>query len=152
DKVDPQVRAGLLTGPGAEQVKDLAKEHDPKVFERKVEQLAATAASPAQVHDAHEAIRARRYLRIMPGPGGTRVEGHLDPVAGHRFQLAIEAATARPGRDDQRPLGQRNADAEEAIAAAILHEGQLSPAAHVPTQVTITMTEHSFLAAQHHLA
>ncbi|MDQ2625221.1 MAG: HNH endonuclease [Actinomycetota bacterium] len=151
DKVDPKVRAELLTGPVAARVRDLAKKHEPKVFERKVEELAASR-HPADVQDAHEAIRARRYLRIMPGPAGTRVEGLLDPVAGHRLQLAIEAASPRPGKDDVRPLGQRNADALEAIAATILAEGTLSPATHVPTQVMITMTEATFLAAREHLA
>lgn len=151
DKVDPQVRTELLTGEGAAQVRDLAKEHDPKLFERKVEELAA-ARHPATVQDAQEAIRARRYLRITPGPDGTRIDGLLDPVAGHRFQLAIEAASPRPGKDDPRPLGQRNADALDTIAAATLTEGKFSPATHVPTQVTITMTEASFLAAREHLA
>ena len=151
DKVDPEVRSELLTGESAAKVRDLAKEHDPKLFERKLEELAATR-DPATVQDAHEAIRARRFLRIMPGPGGTRIEGFLDPVAGHRLQQAIEAASPRPGKDDKRPLGQRNADALETIAVATLHEGKLSPGTHVPTQVMITMTETTFLAAREHLA
>ncbi len=151
DKVDPVVRTELLTGEGAAKIRDLAREHDPKLFERKVEELAATR-SPATVQDAQEAIRARRYLRIMPGPDGTRIEGLLDPVAGHRFQLAIDAASPRPGKDDDRPLGQRNADALESIAAATLAEGRFSPATQVPTQVMITMGEATFLAAREHLA
>src|SRR5690606_5998242 len=97
-------------------------------------------------------IRAQRFLRILPGPGGTRIEGLLDPVAGHRFQLAIEAASPRPAQDDTRTLGQRNADALQAITGAILTEGDLAPSKHVPTQVMITMTEHTFLTAQTHLA
>ena len=151
DKVDPQVRTELLTGHGAAMVRDLARQHEPKVFARKVEQLAARR-HPATVQDAHEAIRAKRFLRILPGPGGTRIEGLLDPVAGHRFQLAIEAASPRPAQDDTRTLGQRNADALQAITGAILTEGDLAPAKHVPTQVMITMTEHTFLTAQTHLA
>ena len=151
DKVDPAVRAGLLTGDGAAKVRDLAKEHDPKGFERQVEHLAATTASPAQVHNAHEAIRARRYLRLLPGAQGTRIDGLLDPVAAHQLQLAIEAASPRPDTEDTRTLGQRNADALHTLAITALAEGRLSPGTHVPTQVTITMTEHSFLAAQHHL-
>lgn len=151
DKVDPAVRSELLTGPSAATIRDLAKEHAPKQFERKVEELVASR-HPATVQDAQEAIRSRRYLRIMPGPNGTRIEGLLDPVAGHRVQLAIDAASPRPGKDDSRPLGQRNADALEAVAAAILDEGRLSPAPHVPTQVMITMSETTFLAAREHLA
>ena len=151
DKVDPAARAELLTGEGAAMVRDLAKEHDPKRFARKVEELAARR-HPAEVQDAHEAIRARRFLRLRPGPDGTRIEGLLDPVAGHRVQLAIEAASPRPGEDDTRTLGQRNADALDTIAGSVLAEGELSPSRHVPTQVMITMTEQSFLAAQAHLA
>lgn len=151
EKVAPEVRAELLSGPAAAEVRALARRHEPKVFERKLEELAARRR-PAAVQDAHEAIRARRFLRILPGPDGTRVEGLLDPVAGHRFQLAIEAASPRPAEDDTRTPGQRNADALEAIAAAVLAEGNLAPSHHVPTQVTITMTEETFLAAQAHLA
>jgi len=151
DKVAPEVRTELLRGPGAAQVRELAKRHEPKVFERKVEELAARR-HPAQVQGAHEAIRARRFLRILPGPEGVRVEGLLDPVAGHRFQLAIEAASPRPGEDDTRTLGQRNADALEAIAGSVLTEGTLAPSHHVPTQVMITMSEETFLAARAHLA
>ena len=97
DKVDPQVRDQLLTGPGAAVVLDLAREHEPKVFGRKVEELAATAQDPATVQEAHEAIRAKRFLRLLPTSDGTRLEGLLDPVAAHRVQLAIEAASPRPG-------------------------------------------------------
>src|SRR5690606_12602688 len=118
----------------------------------KVEELAARAASPAQVQDAHEAIRARRYLRLLPGAQGTRIDGLLDPVAAYQLQLAIEAASPRPGAEDTRTLGQRNADALHTLAVTALAEGHLSPGAQVPTQVMITMTEKSFLAAQHHLA
>ena len=141
----------LLNDEGAAKVRELAREHDPVQFGRKVEELAASKR-PAEVQDAHEAIRARRHLRLMHGPRGNRIEGLLDPVAGHRFRLALEAASARPGKDDTRTAGQRAADALEAISVAILEEGKLSPAPHVPTQVMITMTEQTFLDAQEHLA
>ena len=151
DSADPAARAELLTGAAATEVRELAKQHDPKLFRRKVEELAARR-HPAEVQDAHEVIRARRYLRMLPGPAGLRIEGLLDPVAGHRFQLAIEAASPRPADGDTRTLGQRNADALDAIAGSILAEGELAPSRHVPTQVMITMTEQTFLAAQAHLA
>ena len=151
DKVDPQVRDQLLKGKGAVAVLDLAREHDPKSFARKVEELAA-AQHPATVQDAQEAIRAKRYLRIMSSAAGTRIDGFFDPVAGYRLQLAIEAASPRPSAEDTRTLGQRNADALESIAATALTEGQLAPSPHVPAQVMITMTEATFLAAQDHLA
>lgn len=150
DKTPPEQRAELMSGECAAKVRELAREHDPKLFARKVEELAASR-HPAEVQDAHEAIRAKRFLRVMPSQGGTRIEGFLDPVAGHRFRLAIEAASARPGKDDTRTLGQRNADALEAVSAAILDEGNLAPSPNVPTQVLITMTEDTFVAAQSHL-
>ena len=150
DKMDPAARAELLTGPSAITVRELAKEHDPKHFARKVEELVAQR-HPAEVQDAHEAIRARRFLRLRLAPDGTRIEGLLDPVVGHRFQLAIEAASPRPAEDDTRTLGQRNADALDAISGSVLAEGELAPSRHVPTQVMITMTEQTFLAAQAHL-
>lgn len=150
DKVTPEQRSDLMSGEGAALVRDLAREHDPNEFARKVEELVARR-HPAEVQDAHEAIRAKRFLRVMPSRGGTRIEGFLDPVAGHRFRLAIEAASARPGKDDTRTLGQRNADALEAVSAAILDEGNLAPSPNVPTQVMITMTEETFLDAQAHL-
>lgn len=150
DKVTPEQRSQLMSGEGAAMVRTLAREHDPKLFARKVEEFAARR-HPAEIQDAHEAIRTKRFLRVMPSRGGTRIEGFLDPVAGHRFRLAIEAASARPGKDDTRTLGQRNADALEAVAAAILDEGNLSPSPNVPTQVMITLTENTFLDAQAHL-
>ncbi|MDQ2623992.1 MAG: 13E12 repeat family protein [Actinomycetota bacterium] len=148
ETVDPVVRTELLNGEGAAMVRKLAKEHEPRVFGRKIEELAA-ARHPATVQDTQEAIRARRYLRLAPGPHGTRIDGLLDPVAGYRLQLAIEAASPRPGAEDTRTLGQRNADALEAIAGVVLSEA--SSTSQSATQVTITMTETSFLAAQHHL-
>lgn len=152
DKVDPRVREQLLTGPGAAAVRDLARDHAPKVFARKVEHLAAESQDPAELQDAHEAIRARRFLRLVPTTSGTRVDGLLDPVAGHRLQLALEAASPRPAAEDTRTPDQRRADALETIASTILAHGELAPARHVPHQVMITMTEQTFLAAQRHLA
>ena len=151
DKSTPEQRSFLLTGEGAARVRDLAREHDPGQFARKVEEL-ATSRHPAEVQDAHEVIRAKRFLRLSHSQGGTRIEGFLDAVAGHRFRLAVEAASSRPGKDDNRTAGQRNADALEAIAGAILEEGALAPSRNVPTQVMITMTEDTFLSARSHLA
>ena len=150
ETVEPVVGEALRTGAGARHVLELAKDLDPKRFGRRVEELAA-AQHPARVHDAHEAIRARRHLRLVHGPDGTKITGLLDPVAGHRVQLALEAASPRPGADDTRTLGQRHADALDTIAGATLTHAPTTRSLEAPTLVTITMSETTFLDAKAHL-
>src|SRR5690606_21449347 len=79
-----------------------------------------------------------------------RISGLLDQVAGHIFQVALDAASPRPAADDERTRGQRQADALHTLASTMLAEAK-GPG-HARPHVLITMTAETFEAARAHLA
>ena len=89
-----------------------------------LEQLAGRAREEraeldaAHVRDREQALRDRRYLRVMPQPDGmTRIAGLLDPESAAVIVAAYDGATA-PRRG-----GPRFVDPDAAAAAeAILHD------------------------------
>ncbi len=150
DDLPEEHKQALLTGQGAQRVKKLAERLDPTRFAKRVQDMVA-ALSAAQVEDAHQAARARRHLELSPAVGGlTRITGLLDPVAGHTLQIALDAAAARPAADDERTRGQRQADALQSLAEAMLAEQKTT--GHARPHLLITMTAETFQTARDHLA
>src|SRR5690606_17263768 len=128
----------------------LAERYDATRFAAKVEDLAASL-SARELEDAHQEARRRRRLELTSTADGmTRVTGLLDAVAGHTLQLALDAASPRPGADDERTRGQRQADALDELASAMLAEPQ-GPGNARP-HVLVTMSAETFRAAREHLA
>jgi len=149
-RLPEEQQEALLTGEGARAVKRLAERYDATRFARKVEDLAASL-SARELENAHQDARRRRRLDLTSTADGmTRVTGLLDAVAGHTLQLALDAASPRPGADDQRTRGQRQADALHELASAMLAEPQ-GPGNARP-HVLVTMSAETFRAAREHLA
>ncbi len=150
DKLTPPQKTALLTGEHAQKIKGLAGRLDATKFATKVEDMAA-ALSAEQVEDEHQAARSRRHLEVTPTADGmTRISGLLDPLAGHALQVALDAASPRPGADDERTRGQRQADALHTLATTMLAEAKNS--GHARPHVLITMTAETFVATRAHLA
>ncbi len=148
-KLPEDRKDALLTGAGAQKIKDLAHKHDAGRFAGKVEDLAA-AMSAQDVQDAHDTARARRHLQLTPtGDGTTRISGQVDDLAAHTIRLALEAATPRPGVEDTRTGGQRHADALVALAETALTGAKATGNAR--SQILITMSEHTFTHTRRHL-
>ncbi|NLF04248.1 MAG: HNH endonuclease [Actinomycetales bacterium] len=85
-----------------------------------------------------------------------RPRGHQDrrvprPHCWAPFPARRRSRLPRPGVEDTRTLGQRNADAMDTIAGVILTEAKHTPDLEAPTLVTITMSETTFLDAKNHL-
>jgi Domain of unknown function (DUF222) len=135
---DPAVRRELLTK---------AEEQDAATFSTTAATWAATI-DPAALEADHQTQRANRFLHLATTAHGTVLKGRLDTMAGHRLTLALEALSPRPGVDDDRDLGQRRADAMDTMAQRILSSSDTKPGAHVPTQVTMILTEHTWIAAR----
>src|SRR5690606_23874192 len=100
-----RVAAALAADDGGQLV-GMARRMDAGRFTREAERWAARVDSQA-LESGFQRVRARRYLRVVHAGGAVRLEGLLDPVAGHTVRLALEAATARPAADDVRSADQR---------------------------------------------
>lgn len=129
----------------------LAQRHDVDSFAKAVDRW--LAARDAVAHDLeHEQIRARRFLTVAHTPRGTHIKGLLDPVAGHTFKLALEAATAKPSADDTRDFTQRAADALSSLAEHALASGNMKNGALVRPHVSLIVSEQSFVESRRELA
>src|SRR5665647_3755011 len=113
------VREALGSDQGQATLVELARRIDARQFARSVALWAAGLDAGAHERD-HQAQRAARFLHLADTDGGTRISGQLDRMAGHRLRLALEAASGRPGVDDERTSEQRRADALGAIAEKVL--------------------------------
>jgi hypothetical protein len=142
----PAQREAAASPSGQELLVRMAEEHDAGTYARAVDQWAASI-DPAAVERVHEAQRAGRFLHLFRTPDGTVIKGRVDSMAGDRFALALEALSPRPGPDDDRDPGQRCADALDAMAVRTLAD-DTKPGAHVPQQVTMILTEETWIAAQ----
>lgn len=149
DKLPEHRRTLLLTGRGAAQLLDLARDHDAPTFARKVDDLIA-ARSAKDTQDAHEAVRATRHVTLRETPEGTHLSGLLDPVAGHTLRLALDAATPTPAAGDTRTRAQRHADAMVSLARNALDDGTFKAGAPVRPHVSLTMDAETFARAQAH--
>ncbi len=113
------VRAALAEPNGTATLVEMARRVDAGQFVKAVAAWAAEvdhAAAEAQ----HQDDRAARFLTLTKTRHGARISGRLDPIAGHRLALALEAVAGKPAPDDPRTREQRAADALDALAGAAL--------------------------------
>ena len=132
---------------GQQELVGLAERLDAGTFATTAARWAASV-DPAALEADHQGQRAARYLHVVDTKRGTVIKGLLDCAAGHRLTLALEAVTPKPGADDDREPEQRRADALDTIATSILSSADTKPGAHVPPQVTLILTEQTWLAAR----
>jgi hypothetical protein len=125
----------------------LAREQDADTYATTVARWAA-GVDPAALERDNEARRRERYLSVSETPHGAYLKGRLSTIAGRRLTLALEALTPRPAADDDRDAGQRRADALDAMATRILALADTKPGAHVPPQITMILTEETWVAAR----
>ncbi|WP_407342292.1 DUF222 domain-containing protein [Pengzhenrongella phosphoraccumulans] len=143
----PAQREAATSPAGQETLLGLAAGQDAGTFARTADRWAANL-DPAGLERDHQAQRRARFLHLTHTPHGTHLKGLLDSLTGHQVALALEAATPRPAADDDRDYGQRNADALGSIADRILASVNTKPGAHVPPQVSVILTEATWVAAQ----
>lgn len=142
-----QRRSLQLGQQGERELLDLAKRHDAGAFEKAADRW--LTARDARGHDqSHEEIRRRRFLSVAHTSTGTHVKGFLDPIAGHKLRLALEAATPKPTADDNRDHGQRMADALTDLSAYSLASAKMKPGALVAPHISVILTEESFRQAR----
>ena len=113
------VREALASPAGQAELLAMAAHVDAGRF-AKAAALWAAALDRTALERGHDAQRAARFLHLAETPGGTRITGQLDAVAGHRLRLALEAVAGKPAPDDERPPEQRRADALANLADAAL--------------------------------
>jgi hypothetical protein len=143
----PAQREAATSPAGQETLVELAATQDAGTFEKSADRWAATL-DPEGLERDHQAQFRRRYFQVTTGPGGSHLRGFLDTITGRKLTLALEAVTGRPGVDDDRDFGQRNADALTSLATAALGDPASKPGAHVPPQISLILTEATWIAAQ----
>jgi hypothetical protein len=141
----PALAAALAEPEAQAQVVELARRLDASAFGRELARQAASL-DPASRQGEHDEQFGNRYLNIAHTRGGTLIKGALDSIGGHRFQLAIDALSPRPGQDDPRDKGQRNADAVAAMAERIISDADTGRGSVVPTQVSLIVGEETWAA------
>ena len=132
---------------GQEHLVGIAERQDAGQFATTTARWAATL-DPAGLERDHQAQYAARFLHVVDTPRGTVIKGQVDSFAGHRLTLALEAVTPRPGPDDDRDPEQRRAAALDTIATRILGFKDTKPGANVPPQISLILTEETWVAAQ----
>src|SRR5665648_384182 len=137
------VREALGSDQGQATLVELARRIDAGQFARFVALWADGLDAGAHERD-HQAQRAARFLHLADTDGGTRISGQLDRMAGHRLRLALEAASGRPGVDDDRTSEQRRADALGAIAEKVLSLPDTGSGAAVRPHISFVMTERTW--------
>ena len=113
------VQAALSSPEGQSSLLELARRVDAGRFAQSAARWSASL-DQAALQRSQEARHAARSLTLAQTPTGTRLTGLLDPVAGHRLRLALEAVAGKPAPEDTRTRAQRWADALDAIAGATL--------------------------------
>ena len=140
-----QVAAVMRSAAGQAELVGLAARTDTRDFARVVERWLAQQ-DPATVQRAHDNQRARRFLHLSDSPGGTHVKGLLDSFSGRVVRLALEAASPRPGADDERSPEQRRADALVMLAEGLLTGPTTTPGAMVRPHVSVILREETWAA------
>jgi len=142
-RATPVVTAALADPAQQAALVDLGRRLDGRAFTRAVDRWVASL-DPVSVERDLTEQRDRRYLRLTDHPGGTEVRGLLDLRSGHRLRLALEAASPRPTKDDDRTSEQRRADALVAVAEhALAAPGSSSGPTSVP-HVSVILTEQTW--------
>ncbi|WNB85456.1 DUF222 domain-containing protein [Cellulomonas sp. ATA003] len=143
----PTQRAVLADPAVQEALVEVAQREDAGAFQITVDRWAAEV-DPGGFDRAHEAGRCERYLHLSQSSTGTFLKGRLDPIAGHKVALALEALSPRPAEDDDRDPGQRRADALTDMAEHVLADPGTKPGGHVPPQITMILTPETWAAAR----
>jgi hypothetical protein len=143
----PAQQAAALSQAGQGELLELAGRLDAGTFVTTVARW-ATTIDPDALEGEHEAQRRERFLHVVNTPNRTVIKGQLDLMAGHRLTLALEALTPRPAADDDRDAGQRAADALDTMATTVLGLADTKPGGHVPPQVSMILSEESWVAAR----
>jgi len=141
----PALAAALTEPEGQAHVVELARRLDASAFGREPARQAASV-DPASRQREHDEQFDNRYLNITHTRGGSLIKGAPDSITGHRLQLAIDALSPRPGQDDPRDKGQRNADAVATMAERIISDSDTGRGSVVPTQVSLVVREETWAA------
>ncbi|HWS57531.1 MAG TPA: DUF222 domain-containing protein [Actinotalea sp.] len=140
----PVVRDAMRSAEGQTELLGLARA-DATQFGRSLGQWMARL-EPAGLERDHEAQRGARFVHLADTPGGTRITGLLDRMAGHRLRLALESASPRPPADDDRSSEQRRADALDALAQRVLALPDTTPGAAVRPHVSLIVPAATWAA------
>lgn len=132
------VKRALTSGSGLDHLLDVAAEVDVPTFAKRVRAWAA-GVDEAQAESTFEAVRRRRYHRVVDKDGGTRIDAFVDPVVGATWRAALEALTPVPGVDDDRSSEQRAADALAAMAARVLDQGSDKIGAQIRPHISLVV-------------
>ena len=141
------VRRAIRSPEGQQRVVEMARRLDAGRFNTAMARWAAGVDADA-LERGHQGQRAARFLHLADAPDGTRINGRLDRMAGHRLRLALEALSPRPAADDDRSEEQRKADALESMADKILALPETVPGAAQRPHVSFLMTEESWAAVR----
>lgn len=141
----PAVREALRSPEGQQRVLEMAQRLDAGRFSTAMAQWAAAVDADA-LERGHQDQRAVRFLHVTDAADGTRINGRLDRMAGHRLRLALEALSPRPALGDDRTPEQRRADALETMAEKVLALPETVPGAAQRPHVSFLMTEESWVA------
>ncbi len=136
-----------LDAGGAAELLALAESLDVATFTRRVDAWIA-AHDVAAAEQQFEAIRARRYLRLIDRDGGTSLSGFVDPLVGACFRTCLEAVTPVPGAGDERTGEQRTADALALIAARILDVGSDKIGAQIRPHISLIVPASTWAATR----
>ncbi|WP_199424409.1 HNH endonuclease signature motif containing protein [Actinotalea solisilvae] len=136
----PPVQAALAAPAVQAELVDAARRMDAPTFARAAARVAARL-DPVAHERSHQAQRAARFLHLADTPDGTRINGLVDRMAGHRLRLALEAVSPRPAQDDDRTPEQRRADALDTLAEKVLAAPETLSGAAVRPHVSFHMTE-----------
>lgn len=141
----PAVKEALRSPEGQQRVLEMAQRLDAGRFSTAMAQWAAAVDADA-LERGHQDQRAVRFLHVTDAADGTRINGRLDRMAGHRLRLALEALSPRPALGDDRTPEQRRADALETMAEKVLALPETVPGAAQRPHVSFLMTEESWVA------
>ena len=141
----PAVQRAMRSPEGQQRMLDMARRLDAGRFNTAMARWAAGVDADA-LERGHQSQRAVRFLHLADASDGTRINGRLDRMAGHRLRLALEAFSPRPGADDERTFEQRQADALETMADKILSLPDTVAGAAQRPHVSFLMTEESWVA------
>lgn len=141
----PPVLRALAAPEQQAELVDGARRLDARAFATSAARLLARL-DPAAHERSHQAQRAARYLHLSETPGGTRLSGQVDRMAGHRLRLALEAVSPRPAAGDERSSEQRRADALDVLAEKVLSSPETLSGAAVRPHVSLHMSERTWAA------
>ena len=141
----PALAEHVRSASGQDEVVALAGRLDAAGFAKALARRSAEL-DPASRQRSHDQQVAARYLNVSHTAAGTFLKGQLDSVSGHKFTLALEALTPRPGADDDRDPAQRRADALALMAEQVLDAPDEAPGNPARPHVSLVLREETWHA------